>query len=87
MATWMAYVMTHKHAYILDSNKNLNYDDSMFRRHIGIINDRGMYTIFENLNNFITDIEFYNHNNKEQLISNSHDEVPSTENETIFFPN
>ncbi|KAL0860061.1 hypothetical protein ABMA27_010376 [Loxostege sticticalis] len=80
-------VMTHKHAYILNSNKNINYDYSMFRRHIGIINDRGMYTIFENLNNLITDIEFYNHNNKEQLISNSHDEVPSTENESIFFRN
>ena len=47
-------ILTHGHAYFLDSNKNLRYDDTMFDRRTGRINDFGMHTIFKDIKNMIT---------------------------------
>lgn len=50
-------VLTHRHAYILDSNLNLQYDYTMFNTYSGSINNRGLRTIFKDLLDSITDIK------------------------------
>lgn len=42
-------ICTHEHAYILDSNKELNYDFSMFSSYSGKIKDYGYRNVFLNL--------------------------------------
>lgn len=49
-------VMTHEHAYLIDSNRYLNYDYTMFSRVYGHVNNLGMQIIFKNINNYIDDI-------------------------------
>lgn len=48
--------LSHKYAYILDSNKNLEYDISMFLDTKGTINDKGMKIIFDDLSTLIKHI-------------------------------
>lgn len=47
----------HKHAYALDSNKNLAYDKSMFYTISGKINDHGMKTVFRDILKMTQDIK------------------------------
>lgn len=49
-------ILTHEHAYFLDSNRNLSCDYKMFRRRTGSINNSGMVTIFKDVLNYIHDI-------------------------------
>lgn len=46
-------IITHGHAYFLDSNKNLKYDDTMFDRRTGSINYFGVQAIFKDVKNVI----------------------------------
>lgn len=55
-------VMTHIYAYLLDSNSNLIYDNNMFYRNSGIINNLGLNTIFYDIHLLINDIDFNNNN-------------------------
>lgn len=41
--------ITHEHAYFLDSNENLIYDDTMFDRRTGAINRFGMQSLFKDI--------------------------------------
>lgn len=49
-------ILTHGHAFLLDSNLNLEYDYSMFNKYSGSMNNRGLATIFKDLLDLITDI-------------------------------
>lgn len=49
-------VLTHGHAYLLDSNLNLQYDYTMFKTYSGSINQHGLRTVFKDLLDLITDI-------------------------------
>lgn len=42
-------IITHGYAYFLDSNKSLRYDDTMFDRRTGVINNAGMQSIFKDI--------------------------------------
>lgn len=73
---------THEHAYILDSNKELDYDFTMFCRHSGKINNNGMRNIFENLKWYIDTIQYHhNMNSKQQQINNQEE----SDQDTLFF--
>lgn len=50
-------VLTHEHVYLLDSNRNLEYDNTMFDQYYGGINDLGVRVILNDLGNLINDIE------------------------------
>lgn len=59
-------VLTHEHAYFLDSNKHLSCDYSMFEKRTGLINNYGMQTIFKDIENLIHEIKKFhilNYNN------------------------
>lgn len=45
--------MTHEYANIIDSNLNLTYDFTSFRRQSGSLNNRGMQKIFNDINEFM----------------------------------
>lgn len=47
--------LTHEYAYILDSNLNLKYDRSMFRRS-GTLSNKGMSVVFQDLHKLIIDL-------------------------------
>lgn len=49
-------ILTHEHAFVIDSNVNLKYDHSMFYKHSGRINNFGLHTIFKDILHLITDI-------------------------------
>ena len=49
-------ILTHGHAFLLDSNLNLQYDYSMFDRYTGSIKHRGLPRIFKYLLDLITGI-------------------------------
>ncbi|KAF9407876.1 hypothetical protein HW555_012247, partial [Spodoptera exigua] len=49
--------ITHEHAYFLDSNENLAYDDTMFNRRTGAINGFGMKILFKDIYRMIDYIE------------------------------
>lgn len=53
-------IITHEHAYILDSNMNLSYDYHMFNRYNGRINNVGLQTIFKDVNEMICYIQSSN---------------------------
>lgn len=55
-------IITHEHAYLLDSNKNIYYDYSLYNTKTGIINDKGIRVIFRDLNDYIQDLQEYNNN-------------------------
>lgn len=46
-------VYTYDYAIIFDSNLNLTYDDTMFNKRTGIVNNYGMKNIFDNLKYYI----------------------------------
>lgn len=46
-------IITHEYAYILDSNRNLSYDHTMFHRRSGQINNRGLGQIFQDITVFL----------------------------------
>lgn len=50
----------HEYAFILDSNRYLEYDYRMFNGPQGALNNRGMANVISNLNNLINDIQSYN---------------------------
>lgn len=50
---------THEYAFILDSNKNLEYSHAMFSIYSGKINKNGMKQIFKDLNDVIEKIYLY----------------------------
>lgn len=52
-------ILTREHAYFLDSNKHLSCDYNMFNEYSGRINNRGMHTIFKDINDFIHGIKTY----------------------------
>lgn len=52
--------LTYEHVHLLDSNLNLSCDYSMYYRRTGTINNNGLYTIFKDILNLITDIDTYN---------------------------
>ncbi|PZC74944.1 hypothetical protein B5X24_HaOG207023 [Helicoverpa armigera] len=49
-------IITHEHAYYLDSNRNLEVDYSMFNSKTGYINHTALKIIFQDLKAFINDI-------------------------------
>lgn len=49
--------ITHEHAYFLDSNENLRYDDTMFDRRTGSINSSGMQLLLKDVYRMIVYIE------------------------------
>lgn len=49
-------IMTHLHAYLLDSNLHLSYDSSMFSNLTGRLNNNGMRTIFDDIKRQMEDI-------------------------------
>lgn len=52
-------ILTNKHAYFLDSNKNLASDYTMFNKRTGILNNYGMQTILKYIDEFISGIKKY----------------------------
>uniref|UniRef100_A0A1E1W6Z0 OSK domain-containing protein n=2 Tax=Pectinophora gossypiella TaxID=13191 RepID=A0A1E1W6Z0_PECGO len=50
-------VINHEYAYLIDSNLNLKYDVTMFHTQGGTVNNRGMQTIFKQVDERITEIE------------------------------
>jgi cell division septum initiation protein DivIVA len=52
-------VLTHQHAYLIDSNKNLSYDFDMFDYKTGNVNKYGMQIIFDDVLSLVNDIEKY----------------------------
>lgn len=55
-------IITHEHAYLLDSNKNIYYDYSLYNAKTGIINDKGIRAVFKDLNDYMQDLQEYNNN-------------------------
>lgn len=53
-------LLAHEHAYFLDSNKNLKADFSMFNKNTGLINNKAIRTVFEDLKALIDDIDHTN---------------------------
>lgn len=43
-------VIAHEYAYLVDSNLNLNYDNTMFHRLSGTLNNRGLKQVFRDVN-------------------------------------
>lgn len=71
--------LTYEHAYLLDSNKNLTFDLTMFTK-LGLINDHGMRTIFKDIDEFIDGIKKYD------LLMTDDDLIPDNQQlETQFF--
>lgn len=48
--------ITHAYAYLLDSNKNLQYNYTMFSKHSGRLNNYGLLTIFTELKELVVSI-------------------------------
>ncbi|KAJ0179867.1 hypothetical protein K1T71_004458 [Dendrolimus kikuchii] len=68
-------ILTHEHAYIIDSNQNLNYDHTMFCRKFGHVNNFGIRIIFKDINKCINDI----------IISNN--KVSTNDNNKVNYDN
>lgn len=51
-------ILTYEHAYLLDSNKNLAIDSTMFTK-LGSVNNHGMQTIFKDIDEYIDGIKKY----------------------------
>lgn len=75
-------LLTHEHAYLLDSNKNVVYDYSMFNRKNGTLNDFGYHTIFKDLSNYINEC-FNNYTND----INSDNNLDNLENFNNYYNN
>lgn len=73
-------LITHEHAYYLDSNYYLSWDN-MFDNLTGRINNRGMRNIFENLQEFINEINVKNMINCTENVNNCSTTQPSS----LFF--
>lgn len=56
-------IYTYSYAILIDSNLNLNYDDTMFYKRSGILNNLGLKTIFDSLKSFILCSDFPNSTN------------------------
>lgn len=68
--------ITHGHAYFLDSNLNLKYDDTMFNKRTGVINYNGMQSIFNDIFKMTIDIQssitdFYQPDNQMETVTAS----------------
>lgn len=42
-------ILKHEYAYIVDSNRNLTYDNSMFHKWSGCLNNKGMGVVFQDI--------------------------------------
>lgn len=62
--------MTYEYAYLLDSNVDLCYDNTMFSGRQGLLNDTGMRNIILNLKKTIYDIEMENSSNTNSMNTN-----------------
>lgn len=85
-------IFTHEHAYFLDSNMNLTYDYKMFYRRSGKLNNTGMRTIFQDLNEILLDIKrFYadsiESNNMTQVNENNQTRQCDDQEESIMAGN
>ena len=76
-------IMTHGHAYLLDSNLNLKYDDSMFNIHTGTINNLGLRTIFYDIWELFAEIT----HNYADVQQNGIDKYVGTSTDDNFFRN
>lgn len=66
-------ILSHEHAYFLDSNLNLSYDVDMFYGRSGKINDNGMSVVFKDLHTLLQSLICNNNDLCEQqncLINN-----------------
>jgi hypothetical protein len=64
-------VITHEHAYIFDTNKNLAYDYTMFNKKTGEINNRAMTSIIRDLYKYIDVIPYYTNYNADNYSFNN----------------
>lgn len=70
-------VYENKYAFLLDSNSKLNYDNSMFYKASGRINNYGLRTIFQNLMLSIKSLRqqtMHRNSYRVELITEKHDE-------------
>lgn len=54
-------VTTHKYAFLIDSNRNLFYDNTHFNKYNGSLNKNGLITIFKDVNeavNYVDNLSF-----------------------------
>lgn len=81
-------ILEHKHAYFLDTNKNLKCSYDMFNKQSCTVNKYGMETIFQDIQDYINGIIQYDiqtidsAKHGDQLIDNN-----SYESESMFFRN
>ena len=78
-------ILTHEHAYLLDSNLNLAYDHSMFNRHTGLLNNYGLQVIFKDILDLIIDINTSDINNSD--IQSLGTKVTEIQSEKILMSN
>lgn len=48
--------LKYEYAYVIDSNRNLTYDNDMFTTYKGTLNNRGLRQIFSDLNGLMNDV-------------------------------
>lgn len=48
--------LKNEYAYVIDSNRNLTYDNDMFTTYKGTLNNRGLRQIFSDLNGLMNDV-------------------------------
>lgn len=70
-------ILSHEYAYVIDSNLQLSYDYDMFSRRNGKLNNVGMHNVFDNIKEFILNLEIQNNivntDNYDQLTDNKSD--------------
>lgn len=71
-----------EYAYLIDSNLNLKYDETMFHKRKGTLNNHGMRTIFNDIYNKITEIKEWNCSNMSHEDAEESGEDDST---NLFF--
>lgn len=79
--------IVHEYAYILDSNKNLTYDNRMFTKFKGNLNNKGLQQIFRDLSSLINDVMLENLYNlpTSPINNNNSNKQNSPNNSTDFF--
>lgn len=63
-------VTTHKYAYVIDSNRNLKYNNTMFHSRFGSLNNYGLQLVLRNVNEMMSSLKEYYNN-----INNSFDQA------------
>lgn len=71
-------ILTHEHAYFIDSNKNLTWDYKMYRQNTGSVNNYGMQIIFQDIAELINYIRENTFTNTENGKINNMDEQQPT---------